>query len=103
MLGKRGDEAALAEAIAALRAALEVHTRAADPADWAEAQGNLGEALEALGDRGGDRSGGHASYEGAIASYKAALEVDTADHAPADHANLAASLARAEQKLARGR
>ena len=46
--------ALLAEAAAAYRAALEVHTRAAHPVDWAMTQENLGLAFEAMGDRGGD-------------------------------------------------
>jgi len=96
-LGKRGDSQALGDAITALRAALEVHTRASDPADWAETQNNLGEALETQGDKGG----GRATYDAAIACYRAALEVYTPEHAPADHASVTLSLARVEKKLAK--
>ena len=40
-----------AEAVAAFRAALEVRTREAMPADWATTQNNLGTALQLLGER----------------------------------------------------
>lgn len=49
-----GDTARLEEAVAAYRAALEVHTREAMPTDWAQTQHNLGAALAALW-----RVGGH--------------------------------------------
>ena len=81
VLGERGNEAALREAIAAYRAALEVRTRATTPADWATTQNNLGIVLSVLGERGD-----HAALREAIAAYRAALEVHTRAAAPADWA-----------------
>jgi hypothetical protein len=44
----------LDEAVAAHRAALEVHARSAHPVDWAITQENLGLVFEAVGDRDDD-------------------------------------------------
>ena len=51
-----GDDQAMREAITAYRAALEVDTRASNPAMWAASQNNLGVALTTLGERGDDRA-----------------------------------------------
>lgn len=80
-LGKRGDDGALREAIAAYRLALEIRTREAAPAQWARTQNNLGNALCVLGDRGDD-----AALREAIAAFGLALEVCTRESAPADWA-----------------
>ena len=53
--------ARLEEAVAAYRAALEEHTRARVPLEWARTQQNLGNALQTLGDareRNGAAGGG---------------------------------------------
>ena len=51
-LGKRErDNALLDEAVAALRASLEVLTRECAPVEWAQTQVNLGAALLARGDK----------------------------------------------------
>ncbi|MEO8811882.1 MAG: hypothetical protein ABI376_03085, partial [Caulobacteraceae bacterium] len=73
--GTAGIEA-LDEAVAAYRAALEVHTRETMPADWAATQNNLGVALSRLGERAGGTAGIEALDEavaacrGAIAEFK---------------------------------
>ena len=88
--------ALLAEAVAAYRAALEVHTRAAHPVDWAMTQNNLGVALA---DQAGRTEGaaGAALLAEAAAAYRAALEVRTRAEHPVDWAmtqnNLAIALA----------
>ena len=77
VLGSRGEEGALQEAVAAYRAALEVHTREAAPMNWAMTQNNLGNALRVLGERGEE-----GALQDAVAAYRAALEVRTREAAP---------------------
>ncbi|WGH78123.1 helix-turn-helix domain-containing protein [Jannaschia ovalis] len=72
LLGMRGDDAALRDAVTTHRAALEVRTRDALPMDWAMTQNNLGNALLTLGERGDD-----AALRDAVTAYRAALEVRT--------------------------
>ena len=66
----------------AFRAALEETTRARLPLQWAMTQMNLGTALETLGERGG----GTARLEEAVAAYRAALEERLRDRVPLDWA-----------------
>lgn len=80
-LGKRGDDAALARAVTAYEAALDVQTREAAPMQWAMTQNNLANALLTLGERGDD-----AALARAVMAYKAALEVYTREAAPMDWA-----------------
>ncbi|HEV2363634.1 MAG TPA: hypothetical protein VGS12_05470 [Caulobacteraceae bacterium] len=68
--GERGDDAALHEAVAVERGALEAVTREQDPAVWANAQNDLGVALEMLGYQGDD-----AALRQAIVADRAALTV----------------------------
>jgi hypothetical protein len=65
-----------------LRGALEELARERVPLDWAEAQDNLGRALEVLG----ERESGTARLEEAVAAYRAALEERTRDRVPLDWA-----------------
>jgi tetratricopeptide (TPR) repeat protein len=69
-LGELGDEAALRDAVAALRAALDVYTRATAPGEWAMTQNDLGSALRVLGQRGDE-----VALREAISAHRAALEV----------------------------
>jgi tetratricopeptide (TPR) repeat protein len=75
---QKGDNAALREAVAAYRAALEERTRERVPLDWAMTQNNLGNALSALG----ERESGTARLEQAITGFRAALEEWTRDRVP---------------------
>ncbi len=77
VLGERGDDAALHDAVAAERGALDVVTRDHDPDDWALAETVLGVALQMVGYQGDD-----AALRQAIAAYRAALEVRTRDRDP---------------------
>ena len=54
--GKIRLDQALKDAFATDRAALEVFTRAATPADWAKTPFNLGAAMVVLGERGNDQA-----------------------------------------------
>ena len=78
--------------MAAYRAALEERTRERVPLDWAQTQNNLGNALQALG----ERESGTARLEEAVAAYRAALEERTRERVPLDWAatqnNLGAAL-----------
>ncbi|HRO03273.1 MAG TPA: hypothetical protein PLS69_06680, partial [Terricaulis sp.] len=78
LLGLRGDRAARREAVAAFRAALEVHTRDIAPVHWAMVQNNLGGALSLLGARENV-----AMLDEAIVVLSAALEVRTRGAMPA--------------------
>ena len=71
----RGDNAALRSAIEVFQQALQELTRARAPLDWAATQDNLGNALEALG----ERESGTARLQAAVAAYRAALEEQTRD------------------------
>jgi tetratricopeptide (TPR) repeat protein len=51
---RRGDNGSLGSAVATYRAALEERTRERVPLDWAMTQNNLGNALQALGERRSD-------------------------------------------------
>jgi tetratricopeptide (TPR) repeat protein len=68
----------LEEAVAAYRAALEEHTRARVPLQWAATQNNLGTALATLG----QRESGTARLEEAAAACRAALEEYTRARVP---------------------
>ena len=80
--GEFGDNAALLEAVAAYRAALQERTRERVPLDWAVTQNNLGAALATLG----ERESGTARLEEAVAAYRAALEERTRERVPLDWA-----------------
>ncbi len=70
-LGEReSGTARLEEAVAAFREALQEHTRARVPLDWAGTQMNLGIALATLG----ERESGTARLEEAAAAYREALK-----------------------------
>ena len=82
-LGEReGSQARLAEAVAAFRAALEVHTRVAMPAQWASTQNHLGLVLLTLGEREGNPT----RLAEAVAVCRVALDVYTRDETPAEWA-----------------
>src|SRR5262249_11480944 len=68
----------LEAAVAAYRAALEERTRDRVPLDWAATQSNLGNALEALG----ERESGTGHLEATVAAYLAALEEQTRARVP---------------------
>jgi tetratricopeptide (TPR) repeat protein len=77
VLSQRGSEQVLNErtltgAIICYRQALEVLTPSNAPADWAQAQNNLGNALAVLGERGNDQA-----LHDALVAYHAAIEVWT--------------------------
>ncbi|MEX0408378.1 helix-turn-helix transcriptional regulator [Aquibium sp. LZ166] len=91
--------ALLGQAVAAYRAALEVHTRADHPVAWATTQNNLGNALSNQGERTGGAEGAELLGQ-AVAAYRAALEVRTrADH-PVDWAMTQENLALTHMSLA---
>jgi tetratricopeptide (TPR) repeat protein len=79
---QKGDNAALREAVAAYRAALEERTRERVPLDWAMTQNSLGNALSTLGERERDT----ATIEEAVGAYRAALEEWTRERVPLDWA-----------------
>lgn len=87
-----GDDAALRDAIATYGKALVLTPRAARPLQWAMAQNNLGNALQALE----EREAGTARLEQAVDAYRAALQEQTRERAPLDWAttqnNLGATL-----------
>jgi hypothetical protein len=89
-LGERGDDAALREAVAAYRAALEERTRERVPLDWATTQNNLGIVLRTLGARGDD-----AALREAVAAFRAALEERTRERVPLQWATIQNNLALA--------
>ena len=60
------------------RKVLNDDLRAQLPMQWAETEGNLGTALEALG----KRETGKERYEEAISAFNEALKIYTHDHAP---------------------
>jgi hypothetical protein len=90
------------EAVAALRAALEVRRRDVVPFDWARTQGDLAEALVALADldEAAEPGAGAATMALAAAAAEAALEELPAQQVPEEHARNAARLARAREGLA---
>ena len=72
------------ESVTACRAALGALARERSPLDWAKAQGQLGGALLALGEEGGEEGG--KCPEEAVAACREALKVLTPENAPADWA-----------------
>lgn len=93
-LGERGDEGALARAVAAYEKALTVRTREAMPADWAMTQNNLGNVFMRMGE------GGKAeALERAVEAFEAALEVRTREEMPREWAKTQHNLGLALQAL----
>ncbi len=97
-LGGEAGAGALADAVAAYKAALEVYTRTDMPPQWAMTQNNLGNALQALGERRGGEAGA-AALADAVAAYAAALEVYTRADMPADWAMAQNNLGNALRTL----
>jgi tetratricopeptide (TPR) repeat protein len=93
------ETARLEEAVAAYRAALAEMTRERVPLDWATTQNNLGNALNALG----ERESGTARLEEAVAAYRAALEERTRERVPRQWASTQQGLANALAELAKRR
>ena len=90
-----GEPGPLHAAVAIYRTqALPLAPRQRAPADWAATQNNLGNALSVLGRRGDE-----AALQGAIAAFRAALEVRTRAAAPADWATTQNNLGIALQVL----
>ena len=81
VIGERGDEAALGQAVEAYREALKERTRDKVPLDWAATQNNLGIALRVLGERGDELALGQA-----VEACRAALKELTRDKVPLDWA-----------------
>src|SRR5262249_40337423 len=77
-------------------AALEERTRERVPLDWAVTQTNLGGALQTLG----QREGGTARLQEAVAAYRAALEERTRERVPLQWAYTEHALANALAALA---
>ena len=92
---ERGDNAALADSIAAYRLALREHDRDRSPVWWAMTQNGLGNALMTLGARESRTS----TLREAVDTYLAALEVNTRDLAPLDWAATQTNLGNALQRL----
>jgi tetratricopeptide (TPR) repeat protein len=88
----------LREAIEAYRAALQVHTRAELPQDWARTQNNLGNALRELGTRAGGEEGNKLLRE-AVEAFRAALQVHTQAELPQGWAATQNSLGNALVEL----
>jgi tetratricopeptide (TPR) repeat protein len=88
------DSAALEEAVAAYRTALEEWTRDRVPLDWAMTQMNLGNTLGKLG----ERENGTGRLEEAVAAFRAALEERTRDR-PLDWAMTQMNLGNALKTL----
>ena len=84
-----------AEDIAALRAALATLSRDRAPLAWAATQDDLGNALQALG----EREAGTARLEEAVAAHRGALGERTRDRAPLDWATTQANLGNALRAL----
>jgi tetratricopeptide (TPR) repeat protein len=79
---QKGDNAALREAVAAYRAALEERTRERVPLQWAMTENNLGTALYTLGTRESDT----ARLGEAVRAFRGALEERTRERVPLDWA-----------------
>ena len=89
------------ESVTACRAALEALTRDDAPADWAKAQGQLGAALLALGEEGGEEGG--KCLEDAVVACREALKVFTYERSPLDWAKAQGQLGGAILALGRRR
>jgi tetratricopeptide (TPR) repeat protein len=102
---REGGTARLEEAVAAFRAALQVHTREQAPLRWAATQNGLGYALTSLGQAlmsSGDWEGGTARLEEAVGAFRSALqvfEVQTRERVPLDWADTQYGLAYALMSL----
>jgi tetratricopeptide (TPR) repeat protein len=92
---ERGDNAALINAIALYRAALQELTRERVPLNWAMTQNNLGTALQELG----RRESGTARLEQAVEAYRAALQERTRERVPLNWAMTQNNLGTALQEL----
>lgn len=84
----------LSQSLATWRSFLADHPRKTDPHAWATAKVNIAVALTALAKRTPDR----ALLEEALTAFRAALQVQTQDRAPQDHATTSTLLAAAEQQ-----
>ena len=95
----------LAEAVEAYRQALTVFTRDDLPQDWATTQDNLGNMLQALGERQGGAEGSRRLAE-AVDAYRQALTIRTRDDLPQQCAmtqnNLGQACARGAGRAAGG-
>lgn len=84
-----GDNAILLDSIAAIREALALASREADPSGWATLQSKLGGALAILGERRGDNG----QLEASLSAYRLALEASPRDRVPLDWAGLQNNIA----------
>ena len=96
---KEEDRKLLEGAVAAYRSALEVWTKADLPQDWARTQNDLATALKELGRGSSDNEQGRKLLEGAVAAYRALLEVYTKADLPQNWARTQNNLAIALQEL----
>ncbi|MBK5957110.1 hypothetical protein CCR97_02620 [Rhodoplanes elegans] len=104
-LGERmNDRDVLARAVAAHRAARDVHRREDYPVDWAQSQANLALSLAALG----ERENGTKSLEDAVEAYRLVLKIETPETMPHrwaiaqnDFGTILVSLGRRQQSGAR--
>jgi tetratricopeptide (TPR) repeat protein len=95
-----GDNAALTEAVAAYRAALQECPRERVPLDWAMTQNNLGTALTSLGITSlGERESSTRRLEEAIIVLREALKERTRERVPLDWAATQYNLGVALQTL----
>ena len=85
---ERGDNDALRSSIEVLERALAEYPRSEAPLDWAETQADLGNVLWRLG----EREGGAARLDEAVAAFRAALEEETREHLEAAVAAYRAAL-----------
>ena len=76
--GERGDNNALREAIEVCRSALAQYPRSEAPLPWANAETDLGNVLQTLG----ERESGTARLGDAVSAYRAALEELTRERVP---------------------
>ncbi|MGE0664479.1 MAG: hypothetical protein AB7H66_17745 [Hyphomonadaceae bacterium] len=77
VLGERGDDEALSQAVTAYRSALEVRTRTGDPFGWAQTQVNLATTLVRRTEMGDS-----AAAREAVAALRGALSVWTLEGSP---------------------
>ncbi len=90
-----GQESALRAALDALTAARDGTPRDSDPLAWAGTQNNLGNALQALG----QRESGTARLEEAVSAYRLALEERRRERVPLDWATTQDNLGNALSAL----